>query len=74
MAVAMTTGTVLGFMATGGILLMAIVGAIWLEARMPDQREQRVRPNQAGMGSEPWAGIRGEAQEHAAVTPPVRAT
>jgi hypothetical protein len=41
---AMTTGTAVGFMATGCILLVAIVVAVWLEARMPEQREQRLGP------------------------------
>jgi len=40
----MTTGTVLAFTATGIIALVAIVGAIWLEAQMPDPQQQRPRP------------------------------
>ena len=34
----------LGLMGTGAVLLAAIVGAIWLEARMPTQPERRLRP------------------------------
>jgi hypothetical protein len=41
---AMSTGTAVGFMATGSIMLMAIVVAVWLEARMPEQREQHLKP------------------------------
>jgi hypothetical protein len=37
--VAMTTGTVLVFIITGTIALVAIVGGIWLEARMPDPHQ-----------------------------------
>lgn len=40
----MTTGTVLAFIVTGAILLMAIVGGIWLETRMPDPQQQRFEP------------------------------
>jgi hypothetical protein len=40
----MTTGTAVGFMATVSILLVAIVTVTWLEARMPDQREERTIP------------------------------
>src|SRR5262249_58676916 len=41
---AVTAGTLLGLMGTGAILLAAIVGAIWLEARMATQSERRLRP------------------------------
>ena len=40
---AMSIGTAVGCMATFSMLLVAIVAAIWLEARMPDQREERLR-------------------------------
>jgi len=45
---AMTSGILVGLMATGAILLAAIVGAIWLEGRMPGQPEQRLRPSSPG--------------------------
>jgi hypothetical protein len=38
--VAMTTGTVLVFVVTGTIVLVAIVGGIWLEARMLDPHQR----------------------------------
>jgi hypothetical protein len=37
----MTTGTVLVFVITGIIVLVAIAGGIWLEARMPDSHERQ---------------------------------
>lgn len=39
--VAVTIGTVLVFVVTGAIVLVAIVGGIWLETRMPDPHEQQ---------------------------------
>jgi len=36
----MTTGTVLVFVVTGTIVLVAIVGGIWLEARMLDPHQR----------------------------------
>jgi hypothetical protein len=41
---AMTTGTVLAFIFTGITVPVAIVGGIWLEARMTAPRRQRGGP------------------------------
>jgi len=43
----MTIGTMLAFVFTGVIVLVAIVGGIWLEARMPDPQERLGLPSQA---------------------------
>ena len=37
----MTTGTLLAFIVTGIIVLVAIVGGIWLETRLPGPQDQR---------------------------------
>jgi hypothetical protein len=79
-AVAMTSGTLVGLMATGAILLAAIVGAIWLEGRLPGQPEQRLRPSSPGRQPRPmtvpagrqwaivarpaWAGFRTHGRHH----------
>jgi hypothetical protein len=43
----MTTGTVLVFVVTGTIALVAIVAGIWLETRMPELHAQwRASPDQ----------------------------
>jgi hypothetical protein len=77
---AMTSGILVGLMATGAILLAAIVGAIWLEGRMPGQPEQRLRPSSPGHQPRPvtvpagrqwailarpaWAGFRTHGRHH----------
>jgi hypothetical protein len=77
---AMTSGILVGLMATGAILLAAIVGAIWLEGRMPGQPEQRLRPSSLGRQPRPvtvptgrqwailarpaWAGFRTHGRHH----------
>jgi len=38
----MTTGTVVAFIVTGAIMLVAIVGGIWLETLMPGPQQQRL--------------------------------
>jgi hypothetical protein len=58
--VAMTTGTLMGFMATGVILLAAIAGAIWLEGRMPRQPEQDLRPPQSWAPAAPGGRAGGQ--------------
>jgi hypothetical protein len=40
----MTTGTVLAFIVTGIIVLVAVVGGIWLETRLPGAPGQRRSP------------------------------
>ena len=42
--VVMTTGTFLAFIVTGIIVLVAIVGGIWLETRLPGPQDQRRSP------------------------------
>jgi hypothetical protein len=40
----MTTGTLLAFVVTGIIVLVAIVGGIWLETRLPGPHDRRRSP------------------------------
>jgi hypothetical protein len=77
---AMPSGTLVGLMATGAILLAAVVGAIWLEGRMPGQPEQHLRPSSPGRQPRPvtvpagrqwpilarpvWTGFRPHGRHH----------
>ena len=40
----MTTGTLLAFIVTGIIVLVAVAGGIWLETRLPGAQGQRRSP------------------------------
>jgi hypothetical protein len=55
----MTTGTVLAFIVTSAIMLMAFVGGIWLETQMPDPQQQRFGPvHQPDLAAKAVAGQR----------------
>jgi hypothetical protein len=70
----MTTGTLLAFIVTGIIVLVAIVGGIWLETRLPGPHDQRRSPpgllgqprpqamfaggHRADVAEAPWDGLR----------------
>jgi hypothetical protein len=40
----MATGTFVAFIVTGIIVVVAVVGGIWLEARLPGAQDQRRSP------------------------------
>ena len=48
----MTTGTALAFIFIAVIGLVAIVGVIWLEQRMPDPQHQTIPARSPGSGEE----------------------
>jgi hypothetical protein len=70
----MTTGTVLTFVVTGIIVLVAVVGGIWMETRLPGAEGQRRSPpglrgqprpramfaggHRANVAEAPWDGLR----------------
>jgi hypothetical protein len=54
----MTTGTTVDFVCTAIIVLVAIVGAIWLETRMAPAQERRLAPQDHPL---PIPGNRGRA-------------
>jgi hypothetical protein len=70
----MTTGTLLAFIVTGIIVLVAIVGGIWLETRLLGPHDQRRSPpgllgqprpqamfaggHRADVAEAPWDGLR----------------
>jgi hypothetical protein len=65
----MTTGTLLAFIVTGITVLVAIVGGIWLETRLPGPQDQRRSPPRLPSQPRPQTMFAGGHRANAAEAP-----